>query len=204
MVPSLVDEDDFFDDGTIITVNFNSANKDLTNLIRNITWVPYVNAQMYNFSSTSNTLSKDLEWAILQDTWMGIDPFTGLSDYPFYFGLHQNNQSQWSFYNYDTTEFPASSYINWSPGYPNDTDRCAVLDSNDGVNLVWKNYGCNTELSGLDMVLCQGKACDASSLVCCADCMTTDLTYEKKQRIRSKHRHIRKMKMVNGKPVRIG
>jgi hypothetical protein len=70
MVPSLVNEVDFFDDGTIITVNFNSANQDLTNLIKNITWVPYVNAQMYNFSSTSNTLSRDLEWAILQGNFV--------------------------------------------------------------------------------------------------------------------------------------
>lgn len=37
---------------------------------------------------------------------MGIDPNTGLPDYPYYIGLHKNAQGQWTWYNYDLTEFP--------------------------------------------------------------------------------------------------
>uniref|UniRef100_A0A914BYZ6 C-type lectin domain-containing protein n=1 Tax=Acrobeloides nanus TaxID=290746 RepID=A0A914BYZ6_9BILA len=96
-----------------------------------------------------------------------------------------------------------SSYTNWAPGYPNGTGRCAVLDSNDGITSVWKNYGCNPGESGLGLAFCQGKSCDASSVACCANCISNSIPYERKQKIRTKHRHIMRMKLVNGKPVRI-
>uniref|UniRef100_A0A914EKA8 C-type lectin domain-containing protein n=1 Tax=Acrobeloides nanus TaxID=290746 RepID=A0A914EKA8_9BILA len=99
--------------------------------------------------------------------------------------------------------FMISSYTNWGPGYPNGIDRCAALGSNDGITSVWENFGCNPKESGLVSVLCQGKSCDASSVACCAFCTSNGVSYEKKQKIRTKHRHIKRMKLVNGKPVRI-
>uniref|UniRef100_A0A914DXI6 Uncharacterized protein n=1 Tax=Acrobeloides nanus TaxID=290746 RepID=A0A914DXI6_9BILA len=52
--------------GTLIGVNFNSANQNLTNILNMATYNNLVNASMYNYLSTRNTLTKDLEWAILQ------------------------------------------------------------------------------------------------------------------------------------------
>lgn len=96
-----------------------------------------------------------------------------------------------------------SSCLNWSPGYPKGTDKCAIMNTTDGATLVWKNYNCNTTITDLGNVLCQEKACDASSLDCCYYCKNNTIPYEKKQKIRSKHQHIRRMKMVNGKPILI-
>uniref|UniRef100_A0A914DMG5 Uncharacterized protein n=1 Tax=Acrobeloides nanus TaxID=290746 RepID=A0A914DMG5_9BILA len=93
-----------------------------------------------------------------------------------------------------------SSYTNWAPGYPNGSDRCAVIDSNDGFTSVWKSYGCPQ--SGLGKMICQGKACDASSVACCTDCISNGVSYEKKQKIRTKYRHNMPRKLVNGKLVR--
>lgn len=85
------------------------------------------------------------------------------------------------------------------------------MDSDDGVHLVWKNYGCNTETAGLDMVLCQSRSCDATSTYCCAYCNEQQGGgVEKKEltmptrKFASKNRYIRRMKMINGKAVRIG
>uniref|UniRef100_A0A914EHK8 Uncharacterized protein n=1 Tax=Acrobeloides nanus TaxID=290746 RepID=A0A914EHK8_9BILA len=161
-IPMIIEETDFFDDGTLITVNFNTADQ-------------------------------------------------GQSEYPFYIGLHKNQQGQWSWYDYDRTDFPVSGYSDWAQGYPNGTTRCGVMDSDDGVHLVWKNYGCNTETAGLDMVLCQSRSCDATSTYCCAYCNEQQGGgVEKKEltmpmrKFASKSRYIRRMKMINGKAVRIG
>uniref|UniRef100_A0A914DZ59 C-type lectin domain-containing protein n=1 Tax=Acrobeloides nanus TaxID=290746 RepID=A0A914DZ59_9BILA len=106
----------------------------------------------------------------IQGVWGGIDnSVIGNLPYTFYFGLHRNIQMQWMFYDYDKNDFPVTSYTNWGPGYPNGTAQCAKLNSNDGV-LVWENYGCNSDATGLSKVLCQGKACDATSTSCCQYC----------------------------------
>jgi hypothetical protein len=65
-VTELVNTIDFFDDGTPISVNFNTANQGLTSALNLITFNPYVNASMYNFTGSSGTLTRDLEWAMLQ------------------------------------------------------------------------------------------------------------------------------------------
>lgn len=49
----------------MITVNFNNADPILTSVLDIITYNEFVDAPMYNFVSTSS-LTKDLEWAILQ------------------------------------------------------------------------------------------------------------------------------------------
>uniref|UniRef100_A0A914DVU2 VWFA domain-containing protein n=1 Tax=Acrobeloides nanus TaxID=290746 RepID=A0A914DVU2_9BILA len=79
-VTVLVKTLDVFDDGTPIGVNFNTANQDVTSLLNLITFNEYVNASMYNFTGSSSTLTRDLEWAMLQ-VWKsyGCDPsMTGL------------------------------------------------------------------------------------------------------------------------------
>uniref|UniRef100_A0A914C8L9 C-type LECtin n=1 Tax=Acrobeloides nanus TaxID=290746 RepID=A0A914C8L9_9BILA len=275
-IPQLFSDLDFYETGALITVNFNTTDQTLTNFLQNITHNYFANASMYNFTASSNTLTKDLEWALLQancycadffgtnaiyfdptnnrytryaecmilgtwegqgypnDTidmcswsqyqkaipafvlsaektnfiqkvWMGIDPFTGMADYPYYIGLHKNQQGQWTWYDYNKGEFPLSSYTNWSPGYPNGAAGCAIMDSNDKSTLVWKNYGCNTEEAGVDALLCQVQACDPSSIACCLACNAQVGGYNKKKLMKSKgkNRYIRKMKMINGKPVRI-
>uniref|UniRef100_A0A914CR80 Uncharacterized protein n=1 Tax=Acrobeloides nanus TaxID=290746 RepID=A0A914CR80_9BILA len=91
--------------------------------------------------------------------------------------------------------------------YPNDTiDMCAwsALQVIPAFVLTKQREIFVQQASGLGMVLCQGKACDASSLVCCEACISESISYDKKQKIRTKNRHIRHMKMVNGKAVRIG
>uniref|UniRef100_A0A914DB41 C-type lectin domain-containing protein n=1 Tax=Acrobeloides nanus TaxID=290746 RepID=A0A914DB41_9BILA len=95
-----------------------------------------------------------------------------------------------------------SSYTNWAPGYPNGTGRCAIVSVDNDGNAFWKNSECNIKESGLDQVVCQGKSCDASSVACCANCTSNGVSYEKKQKIRTKHHNIKHMKLVNGKPVR--
>ena len=65
-VTVLVKTLDVFDDGTPIGVNFNTANQDVTSLLNLITFNEYVNASMYNFTGSSSTLTRDLEWAMLQ------------------------------------------------------------------------------------------------------------------------------------------
>uniref|UniRef100_A0A914D234 Uncharacterized protein n=1 Tax=Acrobeloides nanus TaxID=290746 RepID=A0A914D234_9BILA len=55
-----------FGQTTAITVNFNTADQKLTTLLNSMSINAAVNQTMYNFSSTSNMLTKDLEWAILQ------------------------------------------------------------------------------------------------------------------------------------------
>uniref|UniRef100_A0A914C9Q8 C-type lectin domain-containing protein n=1 Tax=Acrobeloides nanus TaxID=290746 RepID=A0A914C9Q8_9BILA len=264
---------DFYETGALITVNFNTADQTLTNFLQNITHNDIVNASMYNLTASSNTLTKDLEWTLLQancycsdfsgtnviyfdptnnrytryaecitlSAWEGqghpndtIDmcswsqhhkaipafvlsaektnfiqkslyPLTSLVGYPYYIGLHANQQGQWTWYDYNKSEFPLSSYTNWSPGYPNGTAGCAVIDSNDKSTLVWKNYGCNTEETGLGAVLCQVQACDPSSVACCSSCNAPGGGYKKEKLVKSKgkNRYIRNMKMINGKPVRI-
>uniref|UniRef100_A0A914DKR1 Uncharacterized protein n=1 Tax=Acrobeloides nanus TaxID=290746 RepID=A0A914DKR1_9BILA len=52
--------------GTLITVNFNTGDQALTSFLNNVTYNYLVNASMYNLTSSSNTLSRDLEWALLQ------------------------------------------------------------------------------------------------------------------------------------------
>uniref|UniRef100_A0A914CIS8 C-type lectin domain-containing protein n=1 Tax=Acrobeloides nanus TaxID=290746 RepID=A0A914CIS8_9BILA len=139
---------------------------------------------------------------------MGTDPWTGTPDYPYYFGLHKNNQGQWSFWNYDRSEFPIGSYTNWGKGYPNGTDGCAILDSDDGVTLIWKTYSCDTDSTGLAMVLCQARACDTYSTVCCADCHLSG-SMKPKQKVykstgeKSKKNFIKRWTMKDGKPMRI-
>uniref|UniRef100_A0A914D3C2 C-type lectin domain-containing protein n=1 Tax=Acrobeloides nanus TaxID=290746 RepID=A0A914D3C2_9BILA len=151
LIPDLVDEVDFFDDGTIITINFNTADQTLTTLLNQITYNTFVNTSMYNF---------------------------------------------------------IGSYTNWGKGYPNGTDGCAILDSDDGVTLVWKTYSCDTDSTGLAMVLCQARACDTSSTVCCADCHLSG-SMKPKQKVykstgeKSKKNFIKRWTMKDGKPKRI-
>uniref|UniRef100_A0A914DBL2 C-type lectin n=1 Tax=Acrobeloides nanus TaxID=290746 RepID=A0A914DBL2_9BILA len=286
-VTELVNIADFFDDGTPITVNFNTANQGLTNMLNMITFNPYVNASMYNFMGSSGTLTRDLEWAMLQancycgddwgtntyhfnttlnrwqknaecmilsmsdsavttnvtqlcadvdhpeipgyvltkerETWLenNLFDFPGESrgkrdvkdlggNYPFYLGLHKNNNSQWTWWNYDLTEFPAT-YLNWAPGHPQAGDNCAIADSNDGQHLVWKSYGCDPSMTGLGFSLCQGPACDATTTICCADCYYCEINpncgiFPKKKAFKKrskKDRLIRKMAKVNGRMVRV-
>uniref|UniRef100_A0A914BUT7 C-type lectin domain-containing protein n=1 Tax=Acrobeloides nanus TaxID=290746 RepID=A0A914BUT7_9BILA len=91
------------------------------------------------------------------------------NNYPFYIGLHQNSQNQWVWYDYNRNEFPVGNYTDWANGNPS-SGGCAVMDSDDGTNFVWKSYGCNTEATGLNLVFCQKLACDTTSFACCADC----------------------------------
>lgn len=65
-VPDLIAEN--FDpySTTVITVNFNTADSNLTSLLTAITLNPFVNEPMYNLSGTSNSLTRDLEWSLLQ------------------------------------------------------------------------------------------------------------------------------------------
>lgn len=59
--------DELIDENQFITVNFNTSDKDLTQILINITNNRFLDqASMYNFTGSSTTLSKDLEWAILQ------------------------------------------------------------------------------------------------------------------------------------------
>lgn len=62
----IIEETDFFDDGTLITVNFNTADQGLTNFLNNITTNPLINVPMYNLTGSSNSLTNDLTWSILQ------------------------------------------------------------------------------------------------------------------------------------------
>uniref|UniRef100_A0A914EI50 C-type lectin n=1 Tax=Acrobeloides nanus TaxID=290746 RepID=A0A914EI50_9BILA len=217
-VTALASTLDIYDDGTPISVNFNTANQDVTNLLNKITFNEYVNASMYNFTGSSSTLTRDLEWAMLQDILLGIpEESRGKRDvkdlggnYPFYLGLHKNNNSQWTWWNYDLTEFPAS-YLNWAPGHPQAGDNCAIADSNDDQHLVWKSYGCDPSMTTLGLSLCQGPACDATTTICCADCYYCEVDpncgiFPKKKSIKKrskKDRLIRKMAKVNGQMVRI-
>lgn len=57
---------DTFDDGTVITVNYNQSSANLTSLLNNLTFNPYINTSMYDYLGSSSTLTKDLEWAITQ------------------------------------------------------------------------------------------------------------------------------------------
>uniref|UniRef100_A0A914E4R4 C-type lectin n=1 Tax=Acrobeloides nanus TaxID=290746 RepID=A0A914E4R4_9BILA len=216
-VTDLVSDIDIFDDGTPISVNFNTANQDVTSLLNLITFNPYVNASMYNLTGSSSTLTRDLEWAMLQDNLFDFPYGGGIKDvkdlggknYPFYLGLHKNNNSQWTWWNYDLTEFPAS-YLNWAPGHPQAGDNCAIADSNDGQHLVWKSRTCDPS-SGLGVSLCQGPACDATTTICCAHCNYCELhpncgIFPKKKLIKKrskKDRLIRKMAKVNGRMVRV-
>lgn len=61
------------------------------------------------------------------------------------------------------------NYIDWASGNPS-SDGYAIMDSDNGVNFVWKSYGCNTEATGLSMVFCQGLACNTTSFSCCSYC----------------------------------
>uniref|UniRef100_A0A914CU13 C-type lectin domain-containing protein n=1 Tax=Acrobeloides nanus TaxID=290746 RepID=A0A914CU13_9BILA len=242
---------------------------------------------MYNFNGSSGTLTRDLEWAMLQancycgddwgtntyhfnttlnrwqknaecmilsmsdsavttnvtqlcadidtpeipgyvltkerETWLenNLFDFPGESrgkrdvknlggNYPFYLGLHKNNNSQWTWWNYDLTEFPAT-YLNWAPGHPQAGDNCAIADSNDGQHLVWKSYGCDPSMTGLGFSLCQGPACDATTTICCADCYYCEINpncgiFPKKKAFKKrskKDRLIRKMAKINGRMVRV-
>ena len=69
---------DSFDDGTPISVNFNTANQGLTSALNLITFNEYVNASMYNFTGSSSTLTRDLEWAMLQGKLLIYTPKIGL------------------------------------------------------------------------------------------------------------------------------
>ena len=60
------------------------------------------------------------------------------------------------------------------------------MDSNDKSTLVWKNYGCNTEETGLAAVLCQVQACDPSSVACCSSCNERGGGYKKEKVKRKK------------------
>uniref|UniRef100_A0A914CYB5 VWFA domain-containing protein n=1 Tax=Acrobeloides nanus TaxID=290746 RepID=A0A914CYB5_9BILA len=55
-----------FEYQTIITVNFNSADQTLTKILNNMTYNYQVNASMYNYQSSSGSLTQNLQWALLQ------------------------------------------------------------------------------------------------------------------------------------------
>lgn len=55
-----------FDDGTFITVNFNTNDQTLTQLLSGITWNMNVNGNIYNLTGSSTSLAQDINWAILQ------------------------------------------------------------------------------------------------------------------------------------------
>uniref|UniRef100_A0A914BYL8 C-type lectin domain-containing protein n=1 Tax=Acrobeloides nanus TaxID=290746 RepID=A0A914BYL8_9BILA len=121
-----------------------------------------------------------------------------ISDYPFYLGLHKNKNSQWVWYDYDLTEFPLSGYSDWAPGYPdsNPSDGCAIITSDDGINLSWKTQACN---SGLLHIVCQARACDAANLYCCEYCnemmeggLMAERFHERRHALQAKTRQIKK------------
>uniref|UniRef100_A0A914CPR9 C-type lectin domain-containing protein n=1 Tax=Acrobeloides nanus TaxID=290746 RepID=A0A914CPR9_9BILA len=62
----LIEEVDFLAKGTLITVNFNPSDKNLTDFLAYATFNDWVNATMYNYVSTRASLTRDLEWALTQ------------------------------------------------------------------------------------------------------------------------------------------
>ena len=62
----LIEEIDFETQGTLITVNFNPSDKNLTDFLAYATFNDWVNATMYNYVSTRASLTRDLEWALTQ------------------------------------------------------------------------------------------------------------------------------------------
>uniref|UniRef100_A0A914DP18 C-type lectin domain-containing protein n=1 Tax=Acrobeloides nanus TaxID=290746 RepID=A0A914DP18_9BILA len=107
---------------------------------------------------------------LLEAMFTGNNPFTGQSLYPYYFGLHKNLVGVWSWYDYDQSEFPLSGFTKWGQGEPS-TGNCTIMDSTDGVNLVWKTTGCDPVNVKINTVICQAKSCDSSSLACCSECV---------------------------------
>uniref|UniRef100_A0A914D317 C-type LECtin n=1 Tax=Acrobeloides nanus TaxID=290746 RepID=A0A914D317_9BILA len=67
-IPALVSQSELFDFDvlTLITVNLNNADHTLTSILNKITYNSIIQTSMYNFSIDSNTISDDLEWALLQ------------------------------------------------------------------------------------------------------------------------------------------
>uniref|UniRef100_A0A914ECZ8 VWFA domain-containing protein n=1 Tax=Acrobeloides nanus TaxID=290746 RepID=A0A914ECZ8_9BILA len=67
-IPALVSQEVLFDSDilTFITVNLNNADHTLTSILNKITYNSIIQTSMYNFSIDSNTISDDLEWALLQ------------------------------------------------------------------------------------------------------------------------------------------
>jgi len=133
------------------------------------------------------------------------------TSYPFYIGLHTNDQGQsWTWWYYDNSSFPAS-YFNWAAGYPKAGDNCAIVDSDDGQHVVWKSKGCDVSSTGLNMGLCQAPACDATELMCCADCYYCQINpncgiFPKKKQIKKipkKDKLIKHFRNVNGKLVMV-
>uniref|UniRef100_A0A914CM40 C-type lectin domain-containing protein n=1 Tax=Acrobeloides nanus TaxID=290746 RepID=A0A914CM40_9BILA len=55
-----------FAESTLITVNFNSANQALSNFLNGLTYDDLMGTSEYNYTSSSSTLTRDLEWAMLQ------------------------------------------------------------------------------------------------------------------------------------------
>lgn len=55
--------------------------------------------------------------------------------------------------------------------------NCTVVDSNDGVNFIWRNTPCNTQYSLVLNILCQSHSCDAEN----SDCINTSYNYDDDQ-----------------------
>uniref|UniRef100_A0A914DLA8 VWFA domain-containing protein n=1 Tax=Acrobeloides nanus TaxID=290746 RepID=A0A914DLA8_9BILA len=69
-----------------------------------------------------------------------------------------------------------SGYNNWGPGEPSNNGNCAVLNTTDNLHLFWQSSVCSKNFSGVDSVICQYQACDASSLACCEECNSPSST----------------------------
>uniref|UniRef100_A0A914EK67 C-type lectin domain-containing protein n=1 Tax=Acrobeloides nanus TaxID=290746 RepID=A0A914EK67_9BILA len=182
---------------TMITVNFNSGDQVLTNFLNTVTYNEFVNASMYEYSSTRNTLTRDLEWALTQGYDINADgPITSRYVYN---GLHKNSQGTWVWYNYDLSEFPIS-YSDWAPNYPDNSTGSNFAAFNIDVNgkLLWKNFP-NNAMAKLNMALCQTPACTTESTECCWRCngMPPEEYYKKKNDRSMRNLNRRKSRLIN-------
>lgn len=131
------------------------------------------------------------------------DSKVGTNDYSI--GLHRNSQGKWMWYDYDSTEFPVTSFFmrnfhfqlgnftRWAPEFGvNSTGDCVVARYYPGKpHHLWETTQCPIQEENVaPYVMCQYHACDTSFTFW--DCSADGEAFMKKKKQDSKFYRVKK------------